>query len=99
MSGNYFLYLGTAALWTVGLSLMAMAGGGLLGFCIALLRVSPVKPFAWAAIAYIQVVQGIPLLVLLFISYFGFSIAGFNPSPLVTVVIAFSIYSACLLYT
>ena len=97
MSGNYFLYLGTAALWTVGLSLMAMVGGGLLGFGIALLRVSPVRLFSWAAIAYIQVIQGIPLLVLLFISYFGFSIAGFNPSPLVTVVIAFSVYSAAYL--
>ena len=97
MSGNYLLYLGTAALWTIGLSLMAMVGGGLLGFCIALLRISPVKLFSWAAIAYIQIVQGIPLLVLLFISYFGFSIAGFNPSPLVTVVIAFSVYSAAYL--
>ena len=97
MSGNYLLYLGTAALWTIGLSVMAMVGGGLLGFCIALLRVSPVKVFSWAAVAYIQIVQGIPLLVLLFISYFGFSIAGFNPSPLVTVVIAFSVYSAAYL--
>lgn len=97
ISSPYFQYLGTAALWTIGLSLMALIGGGLLGFCIALMRVSPVKVIAWMAVVYIQVVQGIPLLVLLFISYFGFSIAGFNPSPFVTVVIAFSIYSAAYL--
>lgn len=69
----------------------------MLGFCIALMRVSPVKVIAWIAVGYIQVVQGIPLLVLLFIAYFGFSIAGFNPSPFVTVVMAFSIYSAAYL--
>lgn len=97
LSGTHFQYLTTAALWTVGLSLMAFIGGGIIGFVIALMRVSPVRIFSWIAISYIQVVQGIPLLVLLFIAYFGFSIAGFNPSPLVTVVIAFSIYGAAYL--
>jgi polar amino acid transport system permease protein len=97
MSSTYSQYLAIAALWTVGLSLMALIGGGILGFIVALMRVSPVKAFAWMATGYIQVVQGIPLLVLLFIAYFGFSIAGFNPSPLLTVVIAFSIYCAAYL--
>lgn len=97
ISGIHFQYLATAALWTIGLSLMAIVGGGILGFCIALMRVSPVKVVAWIAVGYIQVVQGIPLLVLLFIAYFGFSIAGFNPSPFITVVMAFSIYSAAYL--
>jgi polar amino acid transport system permease protein len=90
-------YVVTAALWTMGLSLLAFAGGSALGFCVALMRVSPIRPLAGAARIYIQTIQGIPLLVLLFISYFGFSIAGFNASPLLTVVIAFSIYSAAYL--
>lgn len=97
ISATHFQYLATAALWTIGLSFMAIVGGGILGFCIALMQVSPVKVIAWIAVGYIQVVQGIPLLVLLFIAYFGFSIAGFNPSPFVTVVMAFSIYSAAYL--
>lgn len=90
-------YLWTATLWTVGLSVFALIGGGALGFCIALMRVSPNPKLAWIAGFYIQVVQGIPLLVLLFIAYFGFSIAGFNSSPLWTVVIAFSLYAAAYL--
>jgi polar amino acid transport system permease protein len=90
-------YLLTAALWTIGLSLSALLGGGVLGFCVALMRVSPKKALAAIAGAYIQVIQGIPLLVLLFIAYFGFSIAGFNTSPLITVIVAFSIYSAAYL--
>lgn len=95
--GTILHYLAIAALWTVGLSLMALAGGGLLGFVVALMRVSPVRAFAWIAAMYVQLVQGIPLLVLLFIFYFGFSIAGFNASPLATVAIAFSLYSAAYL--
>jgi polar amino acid transport system permease protein len=91
------LYLLTAALWTIGLSLFALLGGGVLGFCIALMRVSNNRIAATISGAYIQVVQGIPLLVLLFISYFGFSIAGFNTGPLITVFAAFSIYSAAYL--
>jgi polar amino acid transport system permease protein len=90
-------YLGTAALWTAGLSVLALIGGGLLGFVIALMRVSPRRAFAGLALLYVQVVQGIPLLVLLFIFYFGLSIAGFNASPLATVAIAFSLYSAAYL--
>jgi polar amino acid transport system permease protein len=90
-------YLWTATLWTVGLSVFSLIGGGALGFCIALMRVSPNTKLAWIAGLYIQVVQGIPLLVLLFIAYFGFSIAGFNSSPLWTVVIAFSLYAAAYL--
>jgi polar amino acid transport system permease protein len=90
-------YLLTAALWTVGLALFALLGGGVLGFGIALMRVSPRKVLSSIARIYIQVVQGIPLIVLLFIAYFGFSIAGFNPSPLTTVIVGFSIYAAAFL--
>lgn len=97
ISSTHVLYLATAALWTVGLTIAALIGGGLLGFCIALMRVSPMKPIEWIAKIYIQIVQGIPLLVLLFVAYFGFSIAGFNASPFFTVVIAFSLYSAAYL--
>lgn len=90
-------YLLTATLWTIGLSVLAFSGGAVLGFCAAILRVSPHRPAAWAARVYIQTIQGIPLLVMLFIAYFGFSIAGFNVSPLWTVVIAFSLYSGAYL--
>jgi polar amino acid transport system permease protein len=97
ISAAFVGYLLTATLWTAGLSLMAFVGGGLLGFGVALMRVSPTKALAWLAIGYIQIVQGIPLLVLLFISYFGLGIAGLNISALTTVVAALSVYSAAYL--
>jgi polar amino acid transport system permease protein len=74
-------FLAWAALWTVGLSLIAFVGGGLLGFAVALARVSGSLAVRAAAIVYIQIVQGTPLLILLFLIYFGVAVAGFNGVP------------------
>lgn len=74
-------FLAWAALWTVGLSLIAFVGGGLLGFAVALARVSGSLAVRAAAIVYIQVVQGTPLLILLFLIYFGVAVAGFSGVP------------------
>ncbi len=74
-------FLAWAALWTVGLSLIAFVGGGLLGFAVALARVSGSLAMRAAAIVYIQIVQGTPLLILLFLIYFGVAVAGFSGVP------------------
>jgi len=90
-------YLLQAALWTIALSLIAFVGGGLFGFIIALLRTSRSTALRRLASGYIQIVQGIPLLVVLFIAYFGLSIAGFKLSALVAAAISFTIYCAAFL--
>ncbi|MFD1626071.1 amino acid ABC transporter permease [Azospirillum griseum] len=74
-------FLAWAALWTVGLSAIAFVGGGLLGFAVALLRVSANPAARLAAIVYIQIVQGTPLLILLFLIYFGVAVIGFTGVP------------------
>lgn len=94
---TYMEYLGMATLWTIGLSAVAVIGGGILGFAIALLRTAPNRAVVCLAAVYIQVVQGIPLLILLFISYFGLSIAGYNLSPFAAVAISFSVYVSAYL--
>lgn len=69
------------ALWTIGLSAIAFIGGSVLGFLLALARIAP---FAWlrrAAAVYIQIVQGTPLLVTLFLIYFGLAVLGFDWLP------------------
>ena len=65
-------YLVEAARWTVALTALAMAGGGLLGLVVMTLRVVPLAPANWLAAGYIQVLQGTPLLGQLFVFYFGF---------------------------
>ena len=63
-----------AARWTVVLSAMAFVGGGVGGFVVAVARVSPYRPVATLAAAFIKVVQGTPLLMQLYLVYFGASL-------------------------
>ncbi|GAC1043216.1 amino acid ABC transporter permease [Rhizobium sp. No.120] len=88
-------FLGWAALWTIGLSAIAFVGGGILGFLVALARVSSLAALRMAAAGYIQLVQGTPLLVLLFLIYFGIAILGFDQVPAIVAAAAgLTIYSS-----
>jgi polar amino acid transport system permease protein len=77
----HVVFLLQAALWTLALSAIACIGGALLGFGVAMARISPSRIVRAIAIAYVQVVQGTPLLVLLFLFYFGFSVFGLDGLP------------------
>lgn len=66
---NGFLLRG--AFTTLWLTLAAIAGGLVLGFALAMLRLSPFRPLSIAAQAYIWVFRGTPLLVQLIIIYTG----------------------------
>lgn len=90
-------FLLQAAQWTVLLSLLAFVGGGVFGLAVALCRISRYPLLRWLTTAYIQLVQGTPLLVLLFLAYFGLSIMGFQLAPLAAAGISLTIYSAAFL--
>jgi polar amino acid transport system permease protein len=89
-----FLYLVTAARWTVILSLLAFFGGGALGLVIALLRICPVKPLRQAMAGYILVMQGTPALMQLFVVYYGIGLVGIRPDPWVAAAYAFTVSSS-----
>ena len=65
---NHLLFLLQGAGWTLVLSLMAFVGGGLVGFLVALCRISPIRWVRWLATGYVQLVQGTPLLILMFLA-------------------------------
>ncbi|SCB09395.1 amino acid ABC transporter permease [Rhizobium multihospitium] len=93
-----FIFLLEAAVWTLALSALGFVGGGLVGFVVALARISPSRIIRWTATAYVQLIQGTPLLVLLFIVYFGLSIAGFNNLPaLLAAGVAITLYTSAFL--
>jgi len=94
---NHLVYLLVAAEWTVLLSLLAFAGGSVLGLAIALMRVSKVGPLRAIASGYIQLIQGTPLLILLFLSYFGLGIVGLKLVPLVAAGISLTLYAGAFL--
>ncbi|AZO11277.1 MULTISPECIES: amino acid ABC transporter permease [unclassified Mesorhizobium] len=81
LSLTQFQFIAIGALWTLGLSAIAFVGGSLIGFLLALARIGPNKSLRVAASAYIQLVQGTPLLVTIFVLYFGLAIAGFDSLP------------------
>lgn len=93
----HVLYLLVAAKWTIALSLIAFIGGAVLGLALALARVSRFKILRLAATGYIQVIQGTPLLIVLFLSYFGLSIAGYQLDPLVAAGLSLTLFSGAFL--
>lgn len=90
-------YLAQAGLWTLALSALALIGGSVLGTGVALARISPVRPIRALSQVYLFIVQGTPLLVLLFIAYFGVAYAGFDVPPLAAASVAFALYAGAFL--
>ena len=93
-----FLNLLIATKWTIILSIIAFVGGGLVGALIALMRISSNKLLSRISWLYIEFFQGTPLLLQLFLAFFGFSvITGINLSPLVAAAIALTAYTSAFL--
>lgn len=92
-----FWLLVRAARWTIYLSLVAFAAGGIAGFLVALLRTSRSAILRSVVTVYIQVVQGTPVLILLFMAFYGVGLFGINVPPLVAATIALMIYSSAYL--
>jgi len=97
LNANHLVYLLEAAKWTVLLSLIAFAGGALVGLPLALLRVSKIRLLRLLASGYIQLIQGTPLLILLFLSYFGLGIMGYKLVPIVAAGLSLTLYAAAFL--
>ncbi len=97
LNANHLLYLLDAAKWTVALSLLAFLGGSILGLALALMRVSKLRALRLIASGYIQLIQGTPLLIVLFLSYFGLGIMGYKLVPLVAAGLALTLYAGAFL--
>src|SRR6266850_8273664 len=96
-SFNDFLFILAATQWTILLSLLAFALGGLLGGVIAVLRISKFAPVRLTAAGYVQLFQGTPLLMQLFLIYYGLSLFGLRLDAWTAVTIAYTIYAAAFL--
>src|SRR5690349_8077393 len=94
LNANHLAYLLHGAAWTVGLSLMAFVGGGTLGFLVALSRIAPARALRLISGAYVQLIQGTPLLVIMFLMYFGLAAIGIKLTPLLAAGVSLTIYVA-----
>lgn len=90
-------YLILAMRWTIALTALALAGGGFVGLIVATCGASHRTLPRYLARGYVGLVQGIPLLVWLFLFYFGLSIFGYNLPPWVAATLGFSVYAGAFL--
>ncbi len=92
-----FLFILEAAKWTVALSLIAFVGGAIGGLIVALCRSSN-RPVARAlAGGFIQIFQGTPLLLQLFLVFFGAPVLGLDINPWVAAGVALILNSSAFL--
>jgi polar amino acid transport system permease protein len=94
---NDVILLLYGAQWTILIALVAFAGGMLGGLIVALCRTSIYKPLALITKAYIELFQGTPLLMQLFLVYFGFSIFGLGVSAWTAIAVAYSCHASAFL--
>lgn len=92
-----FLFILQAAQWTLALSAIAFVGGALLGLVVALSRTSESAVARNASRVFIQVFQGTPLLLQLFLIFFGAPVLGLDINPWVAAGVALVLNSAAFL--
>jgi len=91
------LFIIAAVRWTLLLSAIAFIGGGIAGLGVALARTAPPAWLRQAAAGYIQLFQGTPLLMQLFLVFFGSTMLGTGIDPLVAAAIALTLNAAAFL--
>jgi len=92
-----FLFILEAAKWTLALSAIAFVGGAILGLLIALARTSDSKVARGVSTGFIQIFQGTPLLLQLFLIFFGAPVLGLDINPWIAAGIALVLNSAAFL--
>ena len=91
------LFLIRAAGWTLLLTAIAFLIGGAIGGVFAIMRLSRIKILRRFAATYILVIQSIPVLMVLFMSYYGLSVIGIELPPFLAASASLAIYVSAYL--
>ena len=83
--------------WTLALSLVAFIGGGLVGLLILVMRISKNTLPSSIARTWIELFQGTPLLMQLFLAFFGVALFGIDVSPWTAAALALTFYTSAFL--
>ncbi|MDR3400150.1 MAG: amino acid ABC transporter permease [Pandoraea sp.] len=86
-----------AGRWTLALSAIAFMFGGLVALMLLVVRVGRVQWAANAVALYIEVFQGTPLLMQLFLVFFGLPLLGLDVSPWVAAAVCLTLYTSAYL--
>jgi len=80
--------------WTLALSAIAFAGGAAIGLLLLVLRLARPGFFDPLIAGYVQVFQGTPLLMQMFLVYFGLALLGMETSPMTAAAICLILYAS-----
>jgi len=86
-----------ATRWTVLLSLVAFVCGGVVGLALLFARVSKIPWLERATRYYIEFFQGTPLLMQLFLFFFGVALLGVEVSPWLAASLALTLWTSAFL--
>jgi polar amino acid transport system permease protein len=90
-------YLIEATRWTVYLSVLTFMLGGIVALALALARTSDRRVLRGLGSAYIQIFQNTPLLMQLFLIYFGLSVIGIQVPAVIAAAVGLTFYSSAFL--
>ncbi|WP_342120867.1 amino acid ABC transporter permease [Pseudoduganella sp. OTU4001] len=83
--------------YTLVFAVASMVGGLLLGFPTAVMRILPWKWLRWPANVYVSLMRGTPLLVQMFVIYYGLPSVGIEFTPVTAGILALSLNAGAYL--
>lgn len=87
-----------AARWTLLLSLCAFLGGGLVGLLLTLLRSMKNSALIKLVMLYVELFQGTPLLMQMFLAFFGLSLLGIDVDAWTAAILSLTLFSSAFLH-
>jgi polar amino acid transport system permease protein len=83
--------------WTFALSAIAFGGGTVVGLLLLVLRIMKPRSLGRLIGWYVQLFQGTPLLMQLFLTYFGLALVGLETTPLLAATLCLTLYASAYL--
>ena len=94
---DIFRNLLMAARWTIALTLTAFIGGGIVGLLVLFARTSSNKALILLTKGFIELFQGTPLLMQMFLMFFGVALFGMDVPAWLAAGLALTLWSAAFL--
>ncbi len=88
---SFFPLLKAGLAFTVPLTITSFSLGLMVAFVIAIIKVLRIKPFVSIAVFYVWIIRGTPLLVQLFIIFYGLPSVGITLNALTSAIIGFTL--------
>jgi polar amino acid transport system permease protein len=97
MTLSEFMFLLKGLQWTIALSVIGLSLGSIAGLAIALARTCDFVALRRFTAGYIALFQGTPLLMQLFVTYYGLALLGLQLEAWMAVAIGFTLHASAFL--